>query len=140
MSLPVELIGIFLRDFIIFYAIYLIVSLIGDGSPRPVWFIHGARDGAHHPLSEEVRTLVADHERAHAHIVYSRPNPDDVPGVDYDSSDRIDSALIATLVPDLDAEFYLCGPGPFMADLQSGLAARGVSENRMHTETFGPVG
>ena len=115
-------------------------ALIGDGSPRPVWFIHGARDGAHHPLSEEVRTLVADHERAHAHVVYSRPNPDDVPGVDYDSSGRIDSALIASLVPDLDAEFYLCGPAPFMADLQSGLAAKGVPENRMHTETFGPVG
>jgi len=114
-------------------------SLIGDPSPRPVWFIHGARDGAHHALSEEVRTLVADHERAHAHVVYSRPRRDDVAGVDYDSSGRIDSALIATLVPDRDAEFYLCGPAPFMADIRSGLAARGVAENRMHTETFGPV-
>jgi uncharacterized protein len=63
-----------------------------------------------------------------------------VPGVDYDSTGRIESELIATLVPNLDAAFYLCGPTRFMSDIQSGLTARGVPENRIHTETFGPVG
>ncbi len=108
--------------------------------PSPVWFIHGARDGEHHPLSEEVRSLVAGHERAHAHVVYSRPRSEDVPGVDYDSTGRIDSELVAKLVPDLDAEFYLCGPTRFMADIQSALTASGARESRIHTETFGPVG
>ncbi len=115
-------------------------ALIRGPSSRPVWFIHGARDGAHHPLSEEVRLLVAGRERAHAHVAYSRPRPADVPGVDYDSTGRVDGALIAKLVPGLDAEFYLCGPAPFMADVLSGLTARGVARERIHTETFGPIG
>jgi ferredoxin-NADP reductase len=115
-------------------------SLTHDPLARPVWFIHGGRDGQHHPLSHEVRMLVAGHQHLHAHVAYSRPRPEDAPGIDFDSSGRIDSELIASLVPDLDAEFYLCGPTPFMAGIQSGLGALGVSESRIHTEIFGPVG
>jgi hypothetical protein len=115
-------------------------SLTHDPLARPVWFIHGGRDGKHHPLCDEVRMLVAAHQHLHAHVAYSRPRPEDVPGIDFDSSGRIDSELIARLVPDLDAEFYLCGPTPFMAGIQSGLGALGVSESRIHTEIFGPVG
>ncbi len=107
---------------------------------RPVLFIHGARDGDHHPLSDEVRSLVANHEHARAHTVYSRPRAGDVLGVDYDTPGRIDGALITGLMPDPDAEFYLCGPAPFMADIRSGLIARAIPESRIHTESFGPVG
>ncbi len=107
---------------------------------RPVLFIHGARDGDHHPLWEEVRSLVADHEHARAHAVYSRPRAADVFGVDYDTAGRINSALITRLMPDPDAEFYLCGPARFMADIRSDLIARAIPESRIHTETFGPVG
>ena len=44
------------------------------------------------------------------------------------------------LVPDLDAEFYLCGPTAFMAAVQTDLEQRGVSPDRIHSESFGPVG
>ena len=39
-----------------------------------------------------------------------------------------------------DAQYYLCGPVGFMADLQGGLEARGVATERIHSESFGPVG
>ena len=107
---------------------------------KPVWFVHGARDGAHHPLSEEVRNLVNHRDNLHAHIAYSRPRAEDAPGDDYDSTGRVDSELIASLMPILEAEFYLCGPTKFMADIQSGLIERGVDPHRIHSETFGPVG
>ena len=105
-----------------------------------VWFIHGARDGDHHPLSEEVRALAGGHPRVHAHVVYSRPRDRDVRGTHFDSQGRVNAELIARLVPDLDAEFYLCGPVGFMADIQSDLIAGGVREDRINTEIFGPVG
>lgn len=106
----------------------------------PVWFVHGARDGEHHSLSDEVRALVTNHEHAFAHVAYSRPRPEDVPGVDYDSTGRVDSELIARLMPGLDAEFYLCGPTRFLADIQTGLMASGVRAELIHAETFGPLG
>jgi uncharacterized protein len=107
---------------------------------RPVWFIHGAHDGKHHPLSDEVRALAAKHEHIRVHVAYSRPRPEDVPGINYDSTGRIDIDLIVRLVSHLDAEFYLCGPTSFMADIQMGLTDRGVPADRVHVETFGPVG
>lgn len=38
-----------------------------------------------------------------------------------------------------DADFYLCGPGPFMHDIAAVLAARGVAPERISTEVFGPA-
>jgi ferredoxin-NADP reductase/predicted pyridoxine 5'-phosphate oxidase superfamily flavin-nucleotide-binding protein len=108
--------------------------------PKPIWFVHGARDGAHHPLSDEVRDIVASRENARAHVAYSRPRGEETAGVDYDSTGRVDAELIASLTPDLDAEFYLCGPTSFMADVQAGLIASGVPAQQIHSETFGPVG
>ena len=114
---------------------------LADGPmTKPVWFIHGARDGGHHPLSEEVRDIVVNRENAHSHVAYSQPRAEDTLGVDYDSTGRVDAELIARLVPDLDAEYFLCGPTSFMAEIQAGLIAGGVDADRIHAETFGPVG
>jgi len=79
----------------------------GRGQKR-VWFIHGARNGARHALRDEVRALVASRDNARAHVAYSQPRAQDVLGVDFESRGRVDAALIARLVPDLDAEFYSC--------------------------------
>ncbi|MGI9354553.1 MAG: pyridoxamine 5'-phosphate oxidase family protein, partial [Rhizobiaceae bacterium] len=40
---------------------------------RPVWFVHGARDGQHHPLAGEVRDLVSRRTDINVHVAYSRP-------------------------------------------------------------------
>ena len=51
----------------------------------------------------------------------------------------MDAALIARELPDLDIDFYLCGPTPFLKSLYDGLVALGVSEERIHYEFFGPA-
>lgn len=37
-----------------------------------------------------------------------------------------------------EAEIYLCGPVPFMAGVQAALHQRGVADDRIHYEVFGP--
>jgi 3-ketosteroid 9alpha-monooxygenase subunit B len=37
---------------------------------------------------------------------------------------------------DLDADFYICGPGPFMDVVESGLTSRGVTPERIFIERF----
>jgi len=107
---------------------------------RPVWFVHGARDGAHHPLAAEVRLAAQGNPRVHAHRVYSKPRPDDLNGQDYDYVGHIDMGLLEAILPTLDADFYLCGPVPFMVAIQDGLVARDVPPEQIHRETFGPLG
>ncbi|MGI9592054.1 MAG: pyridoxamine 5'-phosphate oxidase family protein [Myxococcota bacterium] len=111
-----------------------------DGDARPIWFVHGARDGAHHPLREEVERLVAEAPGASLHVAYSQQRAEDTLGEGHHSVGRVDAALLEKLVPGLDADFYLCGPTAFMADLQDALEGRGVSAERIRSESFGPAG
>src|SRR4029453_5707750 len=48
-------------------------ALAAQASPRPVWWIHGARNRLDHPFAREVRDLLANLPRARSHIRYSRP-------------------------------------------------------------------
>ena len=104
---------------------------------RPVYFVHGARDGDHHPLKGEVRDSVVGKPETFVHVSYSRPGSRDVVGRDYDRRGRIDVALLEKLIPGLEADFYFCGPVAFMGELMSALAARGVPDVQLMSETFG---
>jgi MOSC domain-containing protein YiiM/ferredoxin-NADP reductase len=112
-------------------------ALAAAKSPRQVWWLHGARDRGEHPFAEEVRTALKVLPGAHSHIRYSAPGPGDRPGVDFDAPGRLGAPVLAELGVPQGADFYLCGPTAFMADLSAGLAGRGVSTNRIHTEVFG---
>ncbi|MFP6774145.1 MAG: FAD-binding oxidoreductase [Alphaproteobacteria bacterium] len=115
-------------------------DLAAEGGGRPVWFVHGARDGAHHPLAREVRELCQSRSGIALHVAYSRPRAEDTMGTDHDSTDRVDSDLLAGLIENPGAHYFLCGPTRFMADLQTGLEGRGIPVAQIHTESFGPAG
>jgi ferredoxin-NADP reductase len=110
-------------------------ALAAEAGERPVWFVHGARDGRHQPLGREVRATAAKRAGIRVHVACSRPLPEDS---GHDSVGRVDGALLARLVPEHGAHYFLCGPAPFMAAVQSDLELRGVEASRIHTESFGP--
>ena len=118
----------------------MLETLANGPDERPVWFIHGARDGRHHPFAEAVRQAADRRTGIQTHIAYSRPGPDDRLGVHYDSAGRVDGALVDRLVGGKPADYYLCGPTRFLADVQNHLESSGVTPDRIHTETFGPAG
>ena len=111
-------------------------GLVCGGDSRRVWFVHGARDGRHHALADEVRGLAARAPNVRLHVAYSRPRPEDELGRHYDSAGRVDGPLVEKLVPELDGDFYLCGPTGFMASVQEHLEARHVPPERIRSETF----
>lgn len=113
-------------------------ALVAAGSRREVWWLFGGRNLDDHPFREESLGLVRALPGGHAHVRYSRPRPEDRPGIDFDAAGHLTvSALEEAGVP-RDADFYLCGPAAFLRDLTGGLAAWGVARGRIHTEVFGP--
>jgi 3-ketosteroid 9alpha-monooxygenase subunit B len=49
----------------------------------------------------------------------------------------LDAAACAEFIGDrIDADFYVCGPGPFLAVVEAGLAERGVDPDRVFIERF----
>ena len=109
--------------------------LTAEGVQRPVWFVHGARDGRHHPLAEEISALAARRAGIRIHVSYSRPGPEDH---GHDGRGRVDGALLARLVSAPGAHYLLCGPVAFLAALATDLERRGVPAERIHSESFGP--
>jgi ferredoxin-NADP reductase/MOSC domain-containing protein YiiM len=112
-------------------------ALAHEKSSRKVWWLFGARNRDDHPFAEESRTLVNALTRGKSHIRYSRPRPQDRPGADFDEPGHIAADVIEKLGVPRDGDFYLCGPAAFMRDLTAGLAALGVSDDRVHAEVFG---
>lgn len=100
---------------------------------RPIWFVHGARDGRFHAFRDEVKAMQKQNSNLHLHFRYSRPRPEDE-GY-YQSVGYIDTALIKELVGQ-DAEFFLCGSPSFMQSLREGLKEWGVPEERVFFESF----
>lgn len=113
-------------------------ELVKAGS-RDVVFVHACENGRVHAMGEEVRRLASDHSGMTAHFLYRSPDVQDRAGVDYDTHGVIDQALLETLLPENESDYYLCGPGPFMQAMYDLLHEMGVSTDRISYEFFGPV-
>jgi ferredoxin-NADP reductase/MOSC domain-containing protein YiiM len=113
-------------------------SLSSAASHREIWWIYGARNRAEHPFAKESRGLLETLVNSRSHIVYSKPDSEDKPGVDYDSVGHVDTPLLDRLGVTRDADFYLCGPPSFLSSLTASLKIWGVDSARIHEEIFGP--
>ncbi len=120
-------------------ALAMLHALAEGHSEREIWWLQGARSGRDHPFAAEARALLASLPNARSHVYYSRPEPDDVEGRDYDSPGRLNASALVELEPPRNAEAYLCGPGTFMEEMSAALAALGLDASRIHTEPFGPA-
>ena len=90
-------------------------------------------------MGKHVRQMARQNENVNVHVRYSQPSPEDVLGRDYDAPGRVDIELLKRLVPDASADFYLCGPTPFMKSLLDGLLEWDVPAHRIHYEFFRPA-
>ena len=46
--------------------------------------------------------------------------------------------FLEDMLPDRDADYYFCGPKPFMVDIYHNLLKWGVPASQVHFEFFGP--
>jgi ferredoxin-NADP reductase/MOSC domain-containing protein YiiM len=115
----------------------MLEELARTDTQREVYVIHVARSSRELAFGQQVRDLVASSPRLHSHLRFSRPQPHDQLGSDFDRAGRLTPEALEQVLPSLDADLYLCGPVPFMADIVSGLLAREVPEEQVHYEFFG---
>jgi ferredoxin-NADP reductase/MOSC domain-containing protein YiiM/ferredoxin len=108
-------------------------------SEREIWWLHGARNRREHSFAAEARALLDSLPNVRTHVCYSRPDPEDREGRDFDAAGRVTGSLLAELGLPRNAEAYLCGPAEFMAENSAGLAAIGLGAAHIHTEPFGPA-
>ncbi len=111
-------------------------ALVAGATPREVWWLHGARNGASHSFATETRQLLGNLAHKGGRIWYSHPADGDRQGSDYDAMGRVDLQTFGQLGVPRDGDFYVCGPTTFVADVSMGLTAWGVAADRIHAEFF----
>ncbi len=112
-------------------------QLAGADSRRPVWWLHGARDGSEHAFATEAHELLSRLHTWQSRILYSRPAAGDRAGVDYTERGRLSAEELGRLPLPRDAHAYLCGPASFMKELGDALVRCGLAPGNIHTEIFG---
>jgi nitric oxide dioxygenase len=116
----------------------MLKALAASRVATPVYFVHGARNSRVHAFANEVREIAASYPSVQTHVRYDSPLPDDLSRGRCDSFGSVDIGFLRKLLPSNKAEFYFCGPRPFMAGLFHGLRSWGVDESQLHWEFFGP--
>jgi nitric oxide dioxygenase len=94
---------------------------------REVTVVHADRSADRHPLRADIAASGARLRSFRHQIWYEQAGPGALTG-------RVDPDAIA-LHP--DADVYLCGPIPFMAQVRAGLQRRGIPAEKIRYEVFG---
>ena len=116
----------------------MVKSLAHRQVSTPLHFLLAARNSRVHAFAEEVRALSGNGANIQSRILYDEPLPGDVESGRCDAAGFLTRERLCEWTPVDEAEFYLCGPAPFMASAMSNLKELGVGPERIHHEFFGP--
>ena len=111
-------------------------ALAAAHSTRLVLWLHGARDREHDAFGAEVRHLMLAVPNGRRYVCYSRPGSDDQKGEDFDATGHLSRSTFDEVGLPREADVYLCGPTPFMAEMKEVLASLGVQPDRIYVELF----
>jgi ferredoxin-NADP reductase len=114
----------------------MLYALAEARSTRQVLWLHGARDGQHHPFAAEVRSLMLALTHGRSFVCYSRPDSRDKVAADFDAVGHLSRSVFDEVGVPPEADVYLCGPTRFMAEMKEALGHSGVRPDRIHLEIF----
>lgn len=111
-----------------------------ERNKKQIYFLHAARSSEVQALREEIETLEKENRNLHVFIAWEEVKEGEVEGKDYHLHGRLDlNAVPAEYLPK-EADYYLCGPLPFMQAQHRALLERGIADERIHSEAFGTGG
>ncbi len=111
-------------------------DLAASAPARPVWWLHATRNGQSLVFGPEVRRLLDGLAHHRSWVWFTRPGSEDRMGVDFDAGGRPGVDALGALGVPREADFYLCGPAPFITDLTQALAGWGARQEKVHSELF----
>ena len=106
---------------------------------RQVTFVHAAANSNVHALGDEVKEL-SNLDYVKSYVFYDAPTEEDRQNKRFDVEGYVTREWLKENVWMEEADFYFCGPVPFMKAINRSLKELGVNESRIHFEFFGPMG
>lgn len=103
---------------------------------REIVFVHGCLNEDVQPFKNTIDALAQSHSKLKVHYRYS--DAETKKREDNCSTGFVDAALIESVSPDRDADYYFCGPKPFMVGIYQDILKWGIPASQVHFEFFGP--
>ncbi len=83
-----------------------------------------------------MRVVDNEYEQVKAYTCYSAPTEKDLEMKNFDKEGFVEREWLQTIIPTTEAEFYFCGPIPFMKHINAVLTDLGVKQEHIHYEFF----
>lgn len=118
--------------------ISLLKSVLEKRQQQPIVFAHAVKNSEQHAFKAFMQETAITHaDRVEKIVFYEEPLASDQPEQDYDYTGRMNLEPLQKTVYKRDANYYLCGPKPFMASIHKTLSGWGVNKTNIHYEVFG---
>lgn len=114
-------------------------ALIAVHTSKGGHYIHGTHDRDTHAMQAHVREQAAKAKAVRVTDFHQSPLGDEVAGRDYDIAGLITEDWLIANTDVAEADYYICGPRPFLRHAVSALSLAGVPAGRIHYEFFGPA-
>lgn len=113
----------------------MLSTLMQAQSTREVWFLHAGRSLQHVPHVDTLMTGAHQLQQLRLAVYL-----EDHPAIETSLPVREGRMRLSDwpFTPELNAQYYLCGPLPFMVEQWQSLLALGVPSQHIHREVFGP--
>ncbi|TLS38921.1 NO-inducible flavohemoprotein [Pseudalkalibacillus caeni] len=114
-------------------------TVIEQRTDRPVTFIQAAQNSKVHAMRDHFKKVAQENEQVNYYVAYDNPTEEDRANQHFDKEGYIDLNWLKEVLETKDADFYFCGPVPFMKGVLKALKEWEVPEERIHFEFFGPA-
>ena len=115
-------------------------TIVEQQPEREVTFIHAALNSHVHALKEHVVQLASEYPNVKSFVAYSEPTEQDREVKNFDKEGFVDLEWLKAILATNQADFYFCGPTPFMKVIYRALKDWDVPTENIHFEFFGPAG
>ncbi|WP_077623589.1 NO-inducible flavohemoprotein [Sediminibacillus massiliensis] len=114
-------------------------TIVEQQPERKVTFIHAAQNSGVHAMNDHVKELTKRHPQLTSYVVYDQPTDSDREQSLFHKEGYVTLDWLKNILPSNAAEFYFCGPVPFMKAVNSALKEWQVPDEKIHFEFFGPA-
>ncbi|MEH7348979.1 NO-inducible flavohemoprotein [Gottfriedia acidiceleris] len=114
-------------------------SIASNQPQRQVNFISASRNGKLQAFENELNLLKEQLTNYNLSFVYENPSEEDLQNNNFKKQGYIDAEWLNNNIKSDNADYYVCGPVPFLKAIITSLKELGIKDTQIHYEFFGPA-
>lgn len=117
----------------------MVQSVATNQPNRPVTFVQAVHNSSFQAFKKELKALNDRLKDYRLSFVYSSPAAEDLADSHFGKQGYVDTEFLKKFELNQDADYYVCGPVPFLQTVLASLSELGVQPEKVHYEFFGPA-